>query len=69
MATEYDVLRSVLVRAEKDDDRIARQFDKNLKRRRLLSLLHVLVRSAATHLCAMGNLTPKKPGRSEMRSR
>ena len=69
MATEYDVLRSVLVRAEKHDDLIARQFDRNLKRGRLLPLLHVLVRAGANHFRAMGNLTPKKLRRFEMPSR
>ena len=42
MATEYDVLRSMLARAERDDDRIARGADKNSKRKKLLALLNFL---------------------------
>ena len=42
MATEFDVLRSVLVRREKHDDRIARQFEGSLKSKKHFTLLHFL---------------------------
>jgi hypothetical protein len=43
MATEYDVLRSLLIHAENENQRIGPQFVKNGRRSKLLSLLDFLL--------------------------
>jgi hypothetical protein len=44
MATEYDVLRSLLSRSERHNRQPGRRFDKHISIRKLLSLLRIPLR-------------------------